>query len=293
VRIFAGPWIGEFGWELFHWQGMLRAFKDGIPDAELIVAGRPGHEYLYRDFAARYVEVDVPGDRANRWACEGVDPRSVEFGQSGRSRGDVYLPPLRETLHIDPANFLAKTVRQRFIRYGGDGPRFDVVLHARSRSFGPVRGWPSEKWEALVRALRDEGRSVASIGTRSGADLVPGTEDLRGIPLQELTAVLSNAGVAAGPSSGPMHLASLSGCPHVVWSPVTNRRRYLRDWNPHRTRCEFLSLYDRTWKLTRVVYPALVLARLHWDPPVARVLAAIERVLAGEPAEGEARDADR
>jgi hypothetical protein len=292
VRIFAGPWIGEFGWELFHWQGMLRAFKDGLPGAEFIVAGRPGHAHLYRDFAARYVEVDVPGDRANRWACEGVDPRAIEFGQSSRDRGDVFLPPLAGTLHVDPANFLGKTVRQRFIRYGGDGPRFDVLVHARSRSFGAVRGWPTAKWAALAAALRDRGLTVASIGTPTGADLVPGTEDLRGIPLEALTGALSRAAVAVGPSSGPMHLASLSGCPHVVWSPVTNRRRYLVDWNPHRTRCEFLSLYDRTWALTRTVYPALVLAKLRWDPPEGRVLAAVERVLQDGPSPGGDHDAD-
>ena len=55
------------------------------------------------------------------------------------------------------------------------------------------------------------------------------------ISLKELVGIFSNAKLIAGPSSGPMHLASLCGATHLVWSTEYNRVRYERDWNPFKT----------------------------------------------------------
>jgi len=51
--------------------------------------------------------------------------------------------------------------------------------------------------------------------------------------------------LVVGPSSGPMHLASLCGTPHLVWTDqirysaiqVNNRKRYETLWNPFCTPC--------------------------------------------------------
>ena len=44
-----------------------------------------------------------------------------------------------------------------------------------------------------------------------------------------------------GPSSGPMHLASLSGLKHLVWSSEHNKSRYLNICNPFKTEVIFYS----------------------------------------------------
>ena len=53
--------------------------------------------------------------------------------------------------------------------------------------------------------------------------------------------LLASARLCVGPSSGPMHLASLCGCTHLVWCGgpkgewKRTRAHYLKSWNPHGT----------------------------------------------------------
>ena len=34
-RLIAGPWVGEFGWELFAWQGYIRALSRHLKKQQL------------------------------------------------------------------------------------------------------------------------------------------------------------------------------------------------------------------------------------------------------------------
>ena len=57
--IVAGPWLAEVGYEVLYWIPFLRWFQDafGIPADRLVVVSRGGMESMYRDFAARYVDI--------------------------------------------------------------------------------------------------------------------------------------------------------------------------------------------------------------------------------------------
>jgi hypothetical protein len=55
-----------------------------------------------------------------------------------------------------------------------------------------------------------------------------------------------------GPSSGPMHLASLSGTRHLVWSSPHNRNRYLDAWNPFKTPVYFYAKEDWNPKVDNI-----------------------------------------
>ena len=59
----AGPWLGEFGWELFGWQGYLRALSKKF-DRTIIVA-KGNTDFLYRDFADTYLKF-VPERKSTR-----------------------------------------------------------------------------------------------------------------------------------------------------------------------------------------------------------------------------------
>ena len=48
-RLIAGPWCGEFGWELMSWQGRIRELSRSYD--ETIVCSDDGHQALYADFA--------------------------------------------------------------------------------------------------------------------------------------------------------------------------------------------------------------------------------------------------
>ena len=55
--IFAGPFVGEFGWELVFWHGWLRKIKkDLYPDSFFIVSSFPGRKPLY-EFADEFIKL--------------------------------------------------------------------------------------------------------------------------------------------------------------------------------------------------------------------------------------------
>jgi ADP-heptose:LPS heptosyltransferase len=77
--------------------------------------------------------------------------------------------------------------------------------------------------------------TVGWIGTKDEAMAHPegGDLDLRDYPLSDLIQEIRAARLVIGPSSGPMHLASLCGTPHLVWSGnVRDIPRYRTLWNP-------------------------------------------------------------
>ena len=129
----------------------------------------------------------------------------------------------------------------------------DVVLVPRRRKLAPERNQPDSWWEDLAGQLREVGLIVEMYPTR----------------LNEAIARLSAARLAAGASTGGLHLASLCRCPHYVWGSgpearwtpwaITNRQRYETVWNPLGTPCR----YDECG----------------WQPPMAHAIDGIRRAL--------------
>ena len=108
----------------------------------------------------------------------------------------------------------------------------------------------------LVERLK--GYNIACIGTEDASLHVDYTDDMRGVGLARLTDLMASSRLVVGTSSGPMHLAQLTGTPHLVISHKINRLRYLRDWAPFGTKCIFVDQWS-------------------WHPPVEE----IERLIKG------------
>lgn len=232
--------FSEFGWEIMTWQAHVRALAKGYD--RVIAVTTAGREALYPGFdteahsipAARDCWSGVPADRAAldqfRRKLDAIVGRLTENAQVTR------------IAHSKPRAGMP----QEFIRYGkGErGERPFVVVHARRRRAGSViqavHNWPEASWDALVAPLVLSGIPVKAVGTNNEAVCPAYAEDLRGIPLQDVMNTMRQAWVVAGPSSGPMHLASLCGAPHVVWTHpgvrgclgVTTKERYEKTWNP-------------------------------------------------------------
>ena len=62
--IIIGPWVGEFGWELFSWQGYCRAISKKYE--KVIVISRPGNNFLYSDFCDIYLPFE-PAEGTADW----------------------------------------------------------------------------------------------------------------------------------------------------------------------------------------------------------------------------------
>jgi len=262
----AGPWMGEFGFELFEWQGCLRYIADQYD--QVIVSSRPGNEVLYEDFCADYIpyEADIN-------PCEGfINGNGTEYLAISQ---DVFKG-IPYTRIISSAERFRKDAPQKHVKFGKRNweLKYDVVIHARHIQVSDAdqmspghaemkmsRNWDNRKWVELSLYIRQHGWRACSIGLNSAALCLPGTDDLRGIPLSRLADILASSKVIVGPSSGPHHFASLCGCPQLVWGTEKLIPRYNHIWNPLNTELYFLGVDDQ------------------WDPPVHRVCGMLRAAL--------------
>jgi ADP-heptose:LPS heptosyltransferase len=261
--LFAGPWRGEFGWELLNWQAFLRWLAPQYQ--KVIVCCRESQFGLYRDFAHELIPHTLGGTAECNRALEAPDPAEFARIQSLIPPGADWLDPAR--IGWQPAS------RKVFYPYGNFRGELatDIVFHPRGRGFGTDRNWSAENWSALVAKLQGAGYRLTCIGLRSATLEVPGDfVDQRDIPLEHTMDLLASARLIIGPSSGPMHLASLCKCPHLVWTDAeryargrTNRTKYEHWWNPFGTK-------------------AIVLDDQGFQPSVDHVFEAIQNFLTAE-----------
>jgi len=222
--LLALPFFGDFGHELVRWIPHLR-FLSHRYDATCAWASRD-KEYLYQDFTTSLENIHPKGD------CCGCDAE-ITVLEPGKqyNRGDIEV---------------------EYYQYGKRDRIWtsDLVIHARAdtrNSIGGSRNWPVERWQELIRRLREAElvRTVIAIGSPEAAYKVPGTRDMRGVDSRLVADILASTRLCIGPSSGPMHLASLCCAPHLVWTDSlqwnlgwrkgTNRERYESVWNPFKT----------------------------------------------------------
>ena len=233
----AGPWIGEFGWELCSWNPFVRWLSQQFD--KVIVEGPASSEYLY-EFADEYRPNEpTPGfSDEYKGHCEAFTPEpgatvvkplpGVHGKPEKRAFARVFKPnPEREWRYLPKSAEHVADVLCAF--------RSPKVFKGRTIK---DKEYPRLRCEELVHKLLGENLSVACIGGLDNYH-IEGTVDLRGAPLEKQCAVLAGAKVCVGPSSGPMHLASLCKTPHVIWY---NRKdiaasvvRYESFWNPHGT----------------------------------------------------------
>ena len=244
-KLLAGHDIMEMGWNICTWipaiRYLARAYK------ETIVVCKPGHEYLYRDFATGFEHYKAEG----RTGLYGWYFRDKSIKMPRRIKAKYKGAKI-----VVPDKKICTKAPRKYFKYGQHdrGLEYDLVIHARSEvKFNrDNRNWPVGRYMKVLNALRNEKYiSACSIGTKKGAYHIPGTQDLRGIEIEHLCNVLASSKLCIGVSSGPMHLASLCGCPHVVWTDNhyqkaikgTNKDRYKTLWNPFGTRCKVIDKY--------------------------------------------------
>lgn len=244
--LLAGPWVGEFGWELFCWQGFVRRLSKQYD--KTIVIGRPTNELLYSDFADEYIKFDPESFKTDAWNCHGAKSAQhivKEIEHTDYLSGNFDIGMRYSQQGVSDTRGLFK--QQDFVKIKSDKiisddfslEGYDVIFHCRNKSTGSDRNWSYEQWCELYELLDDE-LLVACIGNDESFH-IPGTDDLRNIDLDMLIAIMQESDLIIGPSSGPMHLASLSGLKHLVWSTEYNRVRYEKDWNPLKTSVVFYS----------------------------------------------------
>jgi len=237
--LYAGPWAGEFGWELCSWNPRIRKLAEGYN--RVIVEGPSTSEYLY-EFADEYI--------INNTKPNTSDGYKGETTKSAGSRENATIVRPNWELMGKPEMKLLKGSYQANSekKWRCLAPENPIEVAEVLCSFRPVKRYrgrvlndkeyPKKLCTQLVGELMIRGFSVACIGGSSNY-YIPGTIDLRGKPLEEQCSAIAASKVVLGPSSGPLHLAALCNTPHVVWynrpNQVTSYARYRDHWNPFNT----------------------------------------------------------
>jgi hypothetical protein len=253
-HLIAGPWVGEFGWELYAWQAYVRSLSRLFNKTTVI--SRPNSRYLYADFANEFVPFTPVGGLADAFFMHDFDLNAslrniIKEHQIPMGPATTLFVPRRlgnppYTHYTIPVEVGQFSIVPEYYMYGGKRniSRYDYLFHIRDRKLREEDNWAPEKWIEL-RALLGEDKKIACIGTPTQSGIVEGADDLRGAPLEETCNLIKGARAVFGPSSGPMHLTSLCGVPHVVWS-VKDQIRYTENWNPFST--PILYLNEQGWR---------------------------------------------
>ena len=251
--LFAGPFVGEFGHELFSWQAYVRKYAKEFEN--VIICSRKEYKFLYEDFCDDFIEVDPNTFNAGTFMVlenkENVDKlcKKLESRYNINKQFTVMSPNiLPETGTFNEL----KKIGSEYITYGNfvEDKQYDVIFHARNfQNFQghlakskKSRDWDIKKWNDLAERLVKDGYKVGSIGLSGCAYHVEGSDNLLDTSLSELADILHSSKCITGPSSGPLHFASLCNCKQMVWSHPCNKNRYLTDWNPFNVDVTF---YDK------------------------------------------------
>lgn len=235
--LLAGPWIGEFGWELFEWQSFIRhrsQFYDKV-----IVSSRPGHEILYQDFADEFIPYKSEERDCCGWTNYTTPTNISQFSN------------VKCTHWLRPCRYLQG--RQRFIPYGkyDEKNSFDIVFAARDITVSSNYKKPAKQkqqrncfgqteWKKIADFLLEKNLKICSIGLSTSTQWINGTVNKQNISLEQLSTILKSSKLCIGPSSGMMHFASLCECPHLVWTSSKNIEKYKNKWNPFKTIVKFI-----------------------------------------------------
>lgn len=257
--LIAGPWIGEFGWELFAWQGYVRALSEKFD--QTICISSPHSKFIYEDFCDEFLSftpMDKGGYKDSFFRTDFKMNKKILLDILKQSKIDIkqknttlFVPkrigdPPR-THFSEPMNLAQYSLSPKYVKFADNKNKEKTVLvHARNRKLRSKDNWSVEKWEELVSLLKEIDLSVISIGLKKEAMHIPGTEDKRECDQEELLKIISSSECIFGQSSGAMHLSTLCGCPQVVWSDMYNFDRYTKNWNPFDV--DVLFLAEQEWQ---------------------------------------------
>ncbi len=264
MNLLAGPDHMELGWLVSAWIPHLRYLR-AFDFREIVVVCKPENRYLYEDLTSKFVDFTGKGT---------PDMFFADRFPNRKNRMPHHIKkqyPNHKVISPNKKNCIGAPVH--YWKYGqGENTfekTFDIVIHARAETKYNQgdRNWPVERYSRLLKHLRRDGLvSACSVGTK--AHVIPNTEDLTGIPLDQLCQVLAHSKMTIGPSSGVMHLAHLCACPIIVWTydkyekgiKGTNRKRYLETWRAFDT-------------------PVKVIDRFGWIPPVTAIEKEVRKML--------------
>ncbi len=235
-HLIAGPYTGEFGYELMQWQGYIRARRAAYESVHILTY--PGRDYLYEGCTVHHHDVEL------RTAGYGYGhmPRAQKAQLAHELAAKIGLKDydIFDTSLLCTRYHKMLFWRQDFRLFqepAKSGGIRDVAFHFRAiNKTGPdkTRNYHPELAHELVEKCRAEGLRMLCIGHPDYSLCPEGVEDCRSLDLRETVAALCSVRLLAGELSGPFHLANLCGLPTAFFADGEWRIENCRGWNPFR-----------------------------------------------------------
>lgn len=235
-NLFAGPYAGEFGYELMQWQGFVRARRSHYEEVHVLTY--PGREYFYEGCHVHHHNIDLK--RAGYWygrlspqdAHRMAETKATEIGLKDYDIFDTSL--LCTRYH----KILFWHQEFRLLQEPPLVPKmYDIVFHFRAvqkEGPDPLKNYPPALADELVKRCVQLGLSVACVGHPSYSYGPLGCVDHRSVDLRQTVAAISSAHVGVGEASGGMHLVNACGKPSIIWGEGQWRVDPALRWNPFR-----------------------------------------------------------
>ena len=245
--LYSPPYVGELGWELFCHQGYVRYLSKNFD--KIIVACRPGHEYLYSDFCDEFIFFKPETEETNMWINESADKKEIDkiLYRLEDQHDDITLVPFIKHRwwgfgvktnqdFIKLGEYYYKFTKKKEIALKID-TEYDILLIVRNtdKCNTGFRNWDYKDADHFAKTMYEQGYKIACVGLKESAHHIPYfTTDLRDLTLIDLCYIMHNkAKVIIGPQCGPIHLASLCGLRQVTWQTKQEHRiRVEKSWNP-------------------------------------------------------------
>ena len=234
--LIAGPFAGEFGYELMQWQGYIRARRPAYREVHVITY--PGRDYLYEGCRVHYHEILLQQAGYSYGLMGPGEARKLakaKAAELGIDDFDLFLPAHLCTQYHKR---LFWTQEFRLLEEPPlDGKIRDIAFHFRAvKKAGPdhSKNYTPELADELAARCMEAGVSAVCVGHPDYAYCAKGCDDLRRVDLRESVAAIHCARAVAGENSGAMHLANLCGKPTILWANDQWRIDYSLRWNPFR-----------------------------------------------------------
>jgi len=235
-NLFAGPFAGEFGYELMQWQGFVRARKLFYKSVHVLTY--PGHDYLYEDCTVHYHDINL------KQAGYGYGRLSPEQARA-MARAKAAEIHLEDYDVFEPSLLCTQYHKRLFWRQDFrllnepplSGRIYDVAFHFRAvQKEGPdlAKNYNPSLADELAALCFSKGLSAICVGHPDYSYCAKGCEDMRRVNLRESVAAICSARTLAGENSGGTHLANLCGKPTILWANDPWRIDYSLRWNPFR-----------------------------------------------------------
>lgn len=234
---------GELGWEIINYVPYVNYIFSQKEYSEVHVVVRSGREALY-PMGTHFYPISLSSETS--MANNGPIPPPNKIAHKLEKRGLIV-----DTVKV-PTGGMKYCKHRSFIKYNANAehlqkwrglPTNSVVLAVRGRKYGSHKNWDTHNWVKLCKHLISKNFTPILTGLRESVIIdCSGCIDLTNqTTIADLLAIMKLSLLVIGQSTGPMHLASLSGVPHVVWGSARIAVRYTNSWNPHNTIVKYCS----------------------------------------------------